>query len=234
MRAILFTGGIFHDFASMSAAAAGILAAGGFKVEIVHSPAELVAALNRAPAELVVAQALRWRMLGAEKYEPFRAEWAYATGDDLIAAMGAHLALGGGVLSLHTGCICFDDWPGWRDILGGGWVWGGSFHAPGLEPVQVTPTARHAITNGVAPFAVTDEHYRKLALQPGSAVLAEGKTASGESHPVVWVRSGGAMSGRAATITTGHDLASLTEPSQARLIQQAALWAAGQIGDQAT
>lgn len=231
MRAILLTGGIYHDFDRMSAATAGILASAGMTVDVVGHPAEAAAALDRTPADLLVVQALRWRMLGNDKYEPFRAEWAYETGEDLIAALTAHLAHGGGVLSLHTGCICFDDWRGWHAILGGGWVWGKSYHAPGLEPVHVKPVADHPVTKGVKPFTVTDEHYRDLALHSGSVVLAEGTTAAGVSHPVAWARSGGGFSGRAVTVTTGHDLASLTEPSQARLIQQAALWAAGQNGE---
>jgi hypothetical protein len=230
MRAIIFTGGIYHDFDRMSAATAGILAAAGMSVEIVGHPAELAAAL-RLPADLVVIQALRWRMLGNDKYEPFRAEWGYETGDDLKGALTGHIAGGGGLVALHTGCICFDDWSGWHAILGGGWIWGDSFHAPGLERVRVVPVADHPVTGGVAPFAVIDEHYRNLALHPGSVVLAEGVAAAGVTHPVAWSRSGGEFAGRAVTLTTGHDLASLTEPNHARLIQQAALWAARQNGE---
>ena len=63
MRAIIFTGGIYHDFEKMSAATAGILAAAGMAVEIVSQPAKIVAALEQ-PADLLVIQGLRWRMLG--------------------------------------------------------------------------------------------------------------------------------------------------------------------------
>ena len=221
MRAIILSGGIFHDFDRMTAAAAGILAGAGFEAEIVSHPAELAQALAR-PADLVVVQALRWRMLGHEKYEPYRADWAYEAGADLIAALDGHVARGGGVMALHTGCISFDDWPGWRGILGGGWVWGESFHDPGLEPVTVTP-ADHPVTQGVAAFTITDELYQKLDLAPGITILAEGRTAGGATHPVVWAHEG---QGRAVTITTGHDLTSVTQPDHARLLAQAALWAA--------
>lgn len=232
MRAVLLTGGIYHDFASMAAATAGMLAADGVAVEIVGSPAKLVAALQRAPADLLVVQALRWRMLGNEKYEPFRGEWAYQTGDDLVAAVTAHVAGGGGVVALHTGCICFDDWAGWHAILGGGWVWGKSYHAPGLEAVHVTPVSGHPVTAGVLPFTVSDEHYRDLALHPDTTVLAHGVAAEGVTYPVAWARSGDIFAGRAVTLTTGHDLASLIEPAQARFIRQAAFWAARQDGEQ--
>lgn len=231
LRAVLLSGGIYHDFERMSAATAGVLATADMAVEIVHSPEELVAALNRTPADLIVVQALRWRMLGNEKYEPFREEWAYETGTDLIASMNAHVARGGGVLSLHTGCICFDDWPGWQAILGGGWIWGESFHAPGLEPVDINPAADHPVAAGISPFTVVDEHYRNLALHPGSVVLAQGATADGVSHPVAWAREGADFAGRAVTLTIGHDLASLTEPRQARFIRQATLWSVGKERD---
>lgn len=230
MRAIIFTGGIYHDFEKMSAATAGILATVGMAVEIVTQPVEMVAAL-RQPADLLVIQGLRWRMLGNDKYEPYRAEWAYETGDDLKAALTTHVTDGGGIISLHTGCICFDDWSGWHDILGGGWVWGNSFHAPGLESVRVTPVADHPVTQGIATFTVSDEHYRNLSLHPDAIILAEGVAAAGVAHPVAWARAGGEFAGRAVTLTTGHDLASLTVPGQARLIQQAALWAARQNGE---
>ena len=222
MRAVLLTGGIYHDFDQMSAAVAGILGSAGFATEIVTSPAALVKALE-APATIVVVQGLRFRMLGNEKYAPFRAEWAYETGADLIAALEGHAARGGGLMALHTGCISFDDWQGWHRLLGGGWVWGQSFHAPGLEPVEVRPIAHHPVTEGIAPFTVTDEHYRKLAISEAALPLMEGKTAEGETHPVAWAVT---KPSRAFTLTLGHDLASITHPQQARLIRQAALWAA--------
>lgn len=226
MRAILLSGGIYHDFDRMAAATAGILSTAGLKVEIVGSPAGLVASLRDGAADLVVVQALRFRMLGNEKYAPFRAEWAYEMEADLKDALTGHAARGGGIMALHTGCICFDDWSGWHDLLGGGWVWGQSFHAPGLEEVRVTTVADHPATDGITAFTVTDEHYRDLTLQSGARVLAEGMTSDGIAHPVAWVRERGRFDGRALTLTTGHDLASLTEPGQARLIRQAALWAA--------
>jgi type 1 glutamine amidotransferase len=225
MRAVLLSGGIYHEFDRMSAATAGILATAGLTTEIVGSPGDLVAALARETADLVVVQALRFQMLGNDKYEPFRAEWAYRTEPDLIAALTGHVEGGGGLMSLHTGCICFDDWSGWHDLLGGGWAWGKSFHAPGLEEVQVARFAAHPVTEGVSAFTVTDEHYRDLALQPHALVLAEGQAAAGVVHPVCWAREAG-FAGRAVTLTTGHDLKSLTEPAQARLIRQGALWAA--------
>lgn len=225
MRAILLSGGIYHDFDRMAAATAGILATAGLTTDIVASPAELIQALEQGPAALVVVQALRWQMLGNDKYEPFRTQWAYQTGPDLITALTGHVASGGGVMALHTGCICFDDWRGWQELLGGGWVWGQSYHAPGLEAVQVAKFAAHPATDGVSPFTVIDEHYRDLALGPDAIVLAQGRTAAGIDHPVAWTREAG-FAGRSFTLTTGHDLTSLTEPAQARLIRQGALWAA--------
>lgn len=222
MRAVLLTGGIYHDFDQMSAAVAGILGSAGFATEILRSPDALVAALQ-SPATLVVVQGLRFRMLGNEKYAPFRAEWAYETQADLIAALEGHAARGGGIMALHTGCISFDDWPGWHRLLGGGWVWGQSFHAPGLEPVAAHALVHHPITEGVVPFTVTDEHYRKLAISPEALALVEGKTATGEAHPLAWAVTSPT---RAFTLTLGHDLASITHPQAARLVRQAALWAA--------
>lgn len=224
MRAIILTGGIYHDFDRLSAATAGLLAGAGFRSEVVESPAALVASLAQGPAALVVVQALRWRMLGHEKYAPFRADWAYETGPDLIAALQAHRVSGGGLLALHTGCICFDDWPGWQAMLGGGWVWGRSHHAPGLDTVAIRPLPDHPVTAGLGAFTLLDEHYLDLAVDPRAVVLAQGSTAGGPEQPVAWAHEEGGA--RAVTLTTGHDLASMVHPGQARLVQRAALWAA--------
>ena len=224
MRAVILTGGIYHDFDHMSAALAGILATAGLTVEIVGTPTALAVALTETPAALVVVQALHWRMLGHEKYEAFRAEWAYAVQPDLTRALDRHAGQGGGIIALHTGCICFDDWPGWLDLLGGGWVWGQSFHAPDPEPVTAMPVPGHPVTRGLMPFTVTDEHYRALRLDPGVTVLAQGHSA-GADFPLAWVH------GRAVTLTTGHDFASVIEPGQALFIARAARWAAGTTGD---
>lgn len=231
MRVVILTGGIFHDFGQMTAATVGILAAAGMETELVGTPADLVAALDRAPADLVVVQALRFRMLGNEKYAPHRAEWAYETDPDLMRALESHAKAGRGIIALHTGCICFDGWPGWHDLLAGGWVWGQSYHAPGLETVDVTPVGDHPVTEGIRPFSVTDEHYRDLDIHPEAIVLAQGRTGKAVDHPVAWARDGGEQGGRAVTLTFGHDLASIANPGQARFIQQAALWAAGRNGE---
>ena len=74
------------------------------------------------------------------------------------------------------------------------------------------------------PFTVTDEHYRALRLDPGVTVLAQGHSA-GADFPLAWVH------GRAVTLTTGHDFASVIEPGQALFIARAARWAAGTTGD---
>ncbi|MDD9728770.1 ThuA domain-containing protein [Mameliella sp. AT18] len=169
----------------------GILAAAGMETELVGSPAELVSALDRAPADLVGVQALRFRMLGNEKYAPYRAEWAYETDPELVRALDAHAGAGRGIVSLHTGCICFDGWQGWLDLLAGGWVWGRRYHAPGLETVDVTPVQDHPVTADIAPFAVTDEHYGDLALHPEAIILAQGRMGEGVDHPVGWARDGG-------------------------------------------
>ncbi|WP_185804971.1 ThuA domain-containing protein [Pontivivens nitratireducens] len=231
MRVVILTGGIFHDFGQMTAATAGILATAGMEMELVGSPAELVAALDSAPADVVVVQALRFRMLGNEKYAPYTEQWAYETQPDLVRALEAHAGAGGGIVALHTGCICFDDWQGWHDLLAGGWVWGQSYHAPGLESVDVTPLGDHPVTEGIAPFCVIDEHYRDLAIHPEAIILAQGRTREGVDYPVAWARDRGDGGPRAVTLTIGHDLTSIANPEQARFIQQAALWVAGKNGN---
>src|SRR5262245_21790174 len=110
--ALLLSGGVGHDFAATSAIVAGILDVAGIRTAIVHDPGDAFACLEARRPRLFVVNALRWRMR-ADRYAPQRDEWATLTPPGADAALATHLAGGGGVLALHTACICFDDWPAW-------------------------------------------------------------------------------------------------------------------------
>ena len=227
MRALILSGGIYHDFPALSADLAGMLEAGCIAAQTVTDPEALVSPLI-AGVDLLVVQALRWRMLGHDKYIPFRAEWAFSPSPGLRAAIADHVARGGGLLVLHTGVICFDDWPEWAQIIGGAWVWGQSNH-PLPQGAQVTLAAPHSITDGAQGFALTDEVYRDLALAPDAKVLAVARAdeePGTAAHPAIWTHGFGA--GRVVVDTLGHDPASLRHPTHARILRRAAVWAAGQ------
>ncbi len=229
LRALVVTGGILHDFDRTGPMVAGILRGAGLAAALVDGMGTGLARFMADPPDLLVIHALAWSMTQAERYAPYRADFAFAMPEAARAAIRAHLARGGGLLGLHTAAICFDDWPDWGGILGAAWVWGRSHHPPpGPVTVQIADPA-HPVTAGAAGFALTDELYCDLALAPDARVLATGRAGDvAAPQPVLTLREGGG--GRAAWSALGHDAASFAHPAHAALLARAARWAAGLDG----
>lgn len=216
VRNIILSGGIYHPFGETSAALAGLLAPLGVNSCISEDVADVVGALEHA--DMLCVNALRWTMTQNDKYQPFRARWAMSLDPAAQAAIGDFVRRGGALFGLHTASICFDTWPQWADVLGGGWTWGHSFHPP---------PARLQVTAGAYSFKVTDELYHHLSPRPDVQILATAVAAQPAdddcaAQPVAWVRAHGA--GRVFYNALGHDAASLAVPGHARLITQGARW----------
>ncbi len=220
-RNLIITGGIFHPFEASSAAIAALLEKDGIESDVVTDVDAGLQALPDGPYSMVTINALRWGMMTADKYEPYRAEWAYQTPPASRDALTGFVAGGGGLLGMHTASICFDDWPGWQSLLGGQWVWGRSHHPP-LGELTARPTdVGHEVSAGVEAFTVTDEVYHSLALEPDVDALIEADAGEGP-QPIAWARHVG--QGRVVYDALGHDAASLNVPGHARLVRQAAQW----------
>lgn len=222
---LILVGGIFHDFEASAQALAEILRPLGIESRIESDLEAGLASLAEAPVDLLTLNALRWEMIG-EKYDPYREKEAYSPSQAARTAFNKHLQGGGALLGLHTASICFSDWPEWRTLLGGHWVWGTSWHPP-PEPVEVTPTAEGSLGHLPA-FEVHDELYSSLALAPTAKVLASAKSAAMPTpQPIMWSQSVGA--GRVIYDALGHDEASLHHPAHAELLQEAVGWAIAEV-----
>tara|TARA_B100000809_G_scaffold254147_1_gene290998 strand:+ start:659 stop:985 length:327 start_codon:yes stop_codon:yes gene_type:complete len=81
VRNLILTGGINHDFIDTAKAPDEVQAATGIQSEVFADIDEGFDALDQQPYNLVTMFALRWRMLDADKYIPFRDEWAYEISD---------------------------------------------------------------------------------------------------------------------------------------------------------
>lgn len=227
-EAIIYAGGINHPFDTAAPALAALLGDVGFAPHVHFDAAAATSALECAPDALFVVYALRWSMTQHEKYAPHRAEWAFATPPVMRAAIRAHVERGGALLAVHTASICFDDWPEWQEILGGGWTWGTSHHPP-LGPVRARPLDGAPLTDGLHAFELVDEVYAQLAIAPRSTVIAHAEALAPPAdapvdgvQPIAWLHEYGR--GRVAYDALGHDAASLNEPTHRRLLQRAALW----------
>lgn len=222
---VVLTGGIFHPFHATSSHLAQRLAELGIETEIFDDVEAGLARVREVRPALLTVNLLRWRMAG-EKYDPYREEWFFELSEEGRKTVTGHVEGGGGLLGLHTASICFDSWAGWGDVLGADWVWGESYHPP-LGPIRVGPTpVTHPITEGLGDFALNDEVYTKLALRDDVEGLLEALPGDGApAQPLLWARTFG--DGRVVYDALGHDVASLVEPTHARILTRAALWALG-------
>src|SRR3954452_599174 len=159
--AVIVSGGVAHDFPATSAALARVLEEAGVTATVEQDVEAALTGLQppAGPRPLLVLNLLRWRMQ-VERYAHLRDEWAISLSQRARVALTEHVRSGGGLLALHGASICFDDWPEWRGLLGGGGRGGGSSHPPLSGPVDIrVASAAHPIVAGVPDFRIVDEVY---------------------------------------------------------------------------
>ncbi|MHA3703710.1 ThuA domain-containing protein [Jatrophihabitans sp. YIM 134969] len=216
------SGGVTHDFPALNAEVSHLLDEVGFDVTVRE---DVLPALDDLDGvDLLVVNMLRWRM-DVERYLDRRAEFGIEVDPATQRDVEAWVYAGGGVLALHAASICFDGWPGWRDLVGARWDWETSHHPP-LGPVEVTVhPERHPVVAGLpSSFTVDDEVYGFLDEADDVVPLATA-THSGRDHPLVWARTIGA--GRVVHDTLGHHVPTYRNEVQRRIVQRGALWVIG-------
>ncbi|MCU1474631.1 ThuA domain-containing protein [Amnibacterium sp.] len=213
VRATVVSGGgrfadPWHDFPETSRRLGEVAAEAGFDVAVID---DVPAALARAAALLIL--------------DVGRPSESDAVEDAVVrAALLAAHERGAGILAMHAAVMSFPAVPEWEAIAGGVWVDGVSMHPPyGEARVRVTDTA-HPITAGVADFALNDERYTALRIDPGVQVLAVHEH-EGQAYPLLWTRTG--ATGRVVTDVLGHDAASYEAGPHRVLLARAMRWAAG-------
>lgn len=225
---LLLTGGPdhAHNFDELATALVSILDEDHETTTVWDPDAAAVILASQTP-DVVVINALRWQMT-AERYAPWRDRWGYRTTEVFRELMAGFVADGGGLFANHTASICFDDWSGWGDIVGGSWNWERSWH-PEPAPVKAELSGQHRVIEGLGEsFEVIDEVYGDLDLRPGIEVLATAvRTDADDPQPVVWAHHYG--EGRVVYDGFGHDSASLLAPGHSGLIRRAVRWVAKEI-----
>lgn len=252
-RILLASGGptYAHDHAATASVLAELLTnAGHVVVGVTTHPDQIPTAIEHGAPDCIVSHMLWWQML-AERYDELRSTWAYESSVALRRALERFVLDGGAFVALHTSTICFDDWPGWGDLLGAQWNWNSSFHPPlGAVSVRLeslgagtgqdqerparsnaTGTPAHGTTEwidvvgGLADYETVDEVYMHLDVRAGAKPLAFarplGDPAAAE-HPVLWCRSVGL--GAVATFALGHDARALLHPTTAELVRRCVAW----------
>lgn len=213
-RLILYSDGYNHPFAQSSNALADIALGMGLPTEITSNLADALAKL-RPRRDILAINALRWSMTQFERYAADRPHWAGSLSDEHLASIKDHIERGGGLLAMHTAVICWDNQPGWLDLLGGGWDWDRSFHPP-LGAITVQPAPVFA-----APFEIVDEAYHHLDLAADCEIIATADAGEGP-QPVVWRRQHG--SGRIVVDALGHDARSLGAAGHVAILEAMLGW----------
>ena len=252
-RILLASGGptYAHDHASTASVLAELLTNAGHLIEgVTTHPDEIPAAIERVAPDCIVSHMLWWQML-AERYDDLRSTWAYESSAALRAAIERFVVDGGALVALHTSTICFDDWPGWGDLLGAQWNWNRSFHPPlGAVSVRLvsldagTPadpetearskatgapvdgtTEWTQVVGGLVDYETVDEVYMHLDVRTDAKPLAFARPVGdplAAEHPVLWCRSVGR--GAVATFGLGHDASALSHPTTAELVRRCVAW----------
>lgn len=217
---LLLSGGFSHPFHETTPALASLLAESGVRSTVTEDLEGGIAALARGGFGMVTVNVLRWRM-GAERYAEKRAAWAYSLPAASRDALHGFVAGGGALLAMHTAAVSFDDWPEWRELVGGVWDWSRSAHPPlGAMRVEVPPND-HPIVAGLGGFDIVDEAYGFLDLMPDVEPLAV-SSHGGAEHPLLWARRFGR--GRVVYDALGHDARSYAHPTHAEIVRRAARW----------
>lgn len=218
-RAVLFSGGVGHPFDETSPLLAELIGESGLETRI---ETDLDAALGELRgARLLAVNALYWTMTQHEKYAPLREQWATSLSDAHMQIIHDFVSDGGRLFVLHTGTICWDNQPGWLQLMGGGWDWQQSHH-PRLGKFTVALTQIGSrMANGAVSFEVVDEAYHNLAPGADCTVLATADLGQGP-QPLAWLRGTGR--GKVAVDALGHDSRSLTQPVHRRLIRGQLDW----------
>jgi type 1 glutamine amidotransferase len=149
--------------------------------------------------------------------------------------MKGFISSGGGFVCIHiSGCVP-DAWPEYRDVTGGGWVTGESYHPPyGKMTVNIKDPSS-AGAQGISDFETSDELYMGVELTPGNDVfitadaeegtfLSAGKPRHmpGGTFPLGWTRRYG--EGKVFVTLLGHDGLSLETPEFQRIVLNGVGW----------
>ena len=224
-RVLVLSGGSphAHDFASSGDALATLACAHGHEVVRAVHPDDAARVLDGGSFDALVVAGLWWRMHG-DAYDAWRDDWSYETPAETRATIASFVHDGGGLVTLHTAPICFDDWPEWRDVVGGAWRWGTSSHPPYGRLTASVLAPDHPVMTGVpSQIALCDEIYGGLDVRADLHVLATARrTPDDADQPVVWAHAFGA--GRVVYDCFGHDGASITHPQNATIIANALAW----------
>ncbi len=218
---LILSGGWAHNFAESVPLVVETLNEAGFASDVVFDIPESVNLLETRTYDLITVLACWFQMQDARYSQQNREIWSRVTSRQWREAMLRQKNSGTGLLAMHTATICFDDWSEWPKWVGGAWDWKNSSHPP-LGDLSIAPCDDHVIVKDIQPFVIRDERYSNLLRDASSRVILQSHE-DNDSQPTLWVNE--IESGRVVYNALGHDLVSISHPTQKLLIKRSAMWA---------
>jgi type 1 glutamine amidotransferase len=197
----------WHPFGETSAALAAALRDRGCEVSVSEDADAALAGLGAAPLPSLLVLNIGW-------YGPDR--FTDAATEGLVAALQAGLP----TMVVHSTLTAFPEWPLWREIAGGGWTYGTTYH-PDYGPGEVEARPGHPVSDGLDRLDIVDERYTDQWVDDACAVYLEHEE-EGRRHPLAWTRTWGASPILADSL--GHDAGSYRAPGRALLLQRELDW----------
>ncbi len=183
-----------------------------------------VVTLADGSIDLLTVSAYR-RTMRKEHDAAHRSTWGFSHSTCARRALGEFVAQGRALLALHTAAICFDDWPEWREIVGGDCDSQQSSHPPLGAMAAHVRGGNHPIVASVADFTILDECDGFLDCAR-EVVPPATSSRDGADHPLLRARHFG--HGRVLHDALGNDAGSYTHPTHAEILRRAARWLTGE------
>lgn len=130
---------------------------------------------------------------------------------------------GKGVVVLHHALVSFNDWPWYRELVGGQYSEKTSTYKHDVD-LEIESVGEHPITRGLRKFHINDETYKGMWISDQNTVLLRTNEPSSDG-PVAWVSP--YAKSRVVAIQLGHGPLAHKSPEWQALVRNAILWSAG-------
>jgi type 1 glutamine amidotransferase len=202
----------WHPFPETSAALATGIQEGGWAVEIKTDADAALTDLGRGPLPSLLVVNIGW--YGTDDFSD-------AATEGLVSALERGLP----TLLVHSTLTAFPEWPLWREITGGGWTYGITFH-PDYGDAVALPVLDHPLASGLGEqLRITDERYTRMEVHPSSRVFLQHEE-EGQRHALAWTRTWG--NSPIVTDALGHDADSYRTGDRMALLHKELDWLAAQ------
>lgn len=130
---------------------------------------------------------------------------------------------GKGLVVLHHAIVSFNDWPWYRETIGGQY-WDKKSTYKHDVSLKITLGAGHPVLHGISPFTIFDETYKGMWISEKNTVLLRTDEPTSDG-PVAWVSP--YDKSRVVVIQLGHGPEAHNHPQWQRLVRNAILWSGG-------